>query len=368
MLRGVLRLSVGLAMAFVLLSGVQAWAVDHWVRIPNSPCGVNHTSIQQAINHASNNDTIRVGQGIYKERLTISKNTLFIYAYYGPNQTFIRPPELVPAGIYITGNGNIFMDFTVQDVTPNTTMHRHAHRLIFVQGDNNLVTGCILRGRGIVSYADCGLLARGGGVGNGVAEGNTFNSNEVFNTVNGILSVSVAANNAASGTDVTSNYVHDCSQGIYIDRSPNCFVNGNVVVSNGLGIGVRSRQQTQGLNSDGTVVSSNFVSGNVVGALFVSCANVTVGGSSLAEANDITVNDIGVLVDYDSTNTGVPTVNYNRINGNGVGLRNNATETVNAENNWWGDPGGPGADANGDGVFGDTVEGNVDYDPWLTSP
>jgi len=366
---GRLRLGLlgGVVISLLLLSVVRAAAVTHYVRLAGSPCGVNHLTIQHAINHAADGDTIIVGPGIYSERITVSKNGLTIQSKNGPNRTFIRPLELVPAGVYITGNGNLFEGFTVEDRT-NNSAHPHAHRLIFIQGDDNMVAGNILRGRGIVSYADCGILARGGGVGNGVAEFNVIDSNEVFNTVNGILSTSVASNNAAYGTMIFSNYVHDCNQGIYVDRSPDCLVGGNVLTSNGLGLGVRSRETTQGLSSSGTEVVGNIISNNIVGALFVSCSNVTFGGDPEVP-NDVTANQIGVLVTYESGNTGVPVINYNNIEGNTeVGLRNTTDETVNAEYNWWGDPGGPGADEDGDGVYGDLVEGNVDYDPWSELP
>ena len=52
--------------------------------------------------------------------------------------------------------------------------------------------------------------------------------------------------------------------------------------------------------------------------------------------------------------------NYNNIilNAN-YGVYNASSNVeVNAENNWWGDPQGPG-------YTGDKVFGNVDYDPWL---
>jgi parallel beta-helix repeat protein len=370
--------SLGISAVAVLLlsiSSIRAWALTtHHVRIKGSPCGVNHLSIQDAINHAANNDVILVGQGIYSERITINKNGLMIHSDRGPYRTIIRPPELVPAGVYITGNDNVFEGFTVEDRTLNGSRHPHAHRLIFVQGDGNFIAGNILRGRGVTSYADVGILVRGGGVGDGVASDNTIDSNEVFNVVNGILSVSVSLTNAAEGTGVFSNYVHDCNQGIYIDRSPDCWVGGNIVVNNGLGVAVRSRKTTQGLSSAGTILTGNIVSNNTVGALFVACNNVIVGSDVdgvigdpfIGDPNDFTANDIGILVTDENGNTGTPDINYNNIEGNGVGLENDSSQQVNAEHNWWGDPGGPGEDADGDGVYGDTVIGNVDYDPWET--
>jgi len=359
-----LRSSGIFAVAVLLLSisSIRAWAVVHYVRISGSPCGVNHLSIQDAVNHAAANDEILVGSGIYSERITVNKNGLIIHSQLGPYRTIIRPPELVPAGVYITGNDNVFEGFTVEDRTLNGGSHSHAHRLIFVQGDGNFVAGNILRGRGVTSYADVGILVRGGGVGDGVAEGNTIDSNEVFNVVNGILSVSVSLTNAANGTGVFSNYVHDCNQGIYIDRSPGCFVGGNTVVNNGLGVAVRSRETTQGLSSAGTVLIGNIVSNNTVGALFVACNDVTVGGDE-SNPNDFTANDIGILVTDESGNIGTPVINRNNIEGNGVGLQNDSSQEVHAENNWWNDPGGPGADLDEDGVFGDTVVGDVIWYP-----
>jgi nitrous oxidase accessory protein NosD len=67
----------------------------------------------------------------------------------------------------------------------------------------------------------------------------------------------------------------------------------------------------------------------------------------------------------ESGNIGTPVINRNNIEGNGVGLRNESTQEVDAQYNWWNDPGGPGADLDEDGIFGDTVEGSVNYSNWL---
>lgn len=368
------RLRLGLFGSFVLvlivLSVAEVSAITRYVRVPGrSPY---YETIQAAVNDAIAGDTIVVGAGIYYEQIVIAKDNLTIRPQTG--SVVIVPPELTPAGIHITGNGNTFRGFTVVDAT--TSGHSHAHRLIFVQGDNNRVVENILVGRGEAGYADWGIVVRGGGIGDGVAQGNAIRANEVRNVLGanggGIVSVSVSSNNGASETQIVGNYVHDCTQGIYVDRSPNCVVRGNIVENNlELGIAVRSRTQSQGLSSAGTVVRGNTVVNNPVGILLLSCANVSVGSST--NPNYITDNEIGVLVDYEIhngvTNTGVPTVRYNNIEGNEVaGLMNNMSERVDARNNWWGDPGGPGADADGDGVQGDFVVGNVRYSPWSTTP
>jgi hypothetical protein len=114
-------------------------------------------------------------------------------------------------------------------------------------------------------------------------------------------------------------------------------------------------------------LTGNIVSNNTVGALFVACNGVTVGsdvdGGIIGDPNDFTANDIGILVTDESGNIGTPVINRNNIEGNGVGLQNDSSQEVHAENNWWNDPGGPGADLDEDGVFGDPVVGDVIWYP-----
>jgi len=55
-----------------------------------------------------------------------------------------------------------------------------------------------------------------------------------------------------------------------------------------------------------------------------------------------------------------PEMHSNNFNGNtSYGLYYNSTQTLNAEDNWWGDVAGPN-------TSGDAVYGNVDADPWST--
>jgi hypothetical protein len=59
-----------------------------------------------------------------------------------------------------------------------------------------------------------------------------------------------------------------------------------------------------------------------------------------------------------------PTINWNNIyNNTGYGLNNlDPSVTINAQNNWWGGPSGPGGAGPG---TGDEVSGNVDFHNWL---
>lgn len=81
--------------------------------------------------------------------------------------------------------------------------------------------------------------------------------------------------------------------------------------------------------------------------------------------NMLSGNTTGILVGYDETDTSIVTASCNTIAGNDYGMSNTGANTTNAENNWWGDATGP-YDPNGTGL-GDSVEGNIDYFPWLLS-
>ena len=61
--------------------------------------------------------------------------------------------------------------------------------------------------------------------------------------------------------------------------------------------------------------------------------------------------------------------NQNNISGNFVGARYTGTETIDAENNWWGSATGPTIASNPGGT-GDAIadtNGVIDYSPFLTS-
>jgi len=68
---------------------------------------------------------------------------------------------------------------------------------------------------------------------------------------------------------------------------------------------------------------------------------------------------------YGSRNVSASMNNIFR-NGNGIQVIGTPTNgfALEAENNWWGDAGGPGADSNRDGSSGDTASDHVVYFPW----
>ncbi|MCP4415535.1 MAG: hypothetical protein GY805_02865 [Chloroflexi bacterium] len=115
--------------------------------------------------------------------------------------------------------------------------------------------------------------------------------------------------------------------------------------------------------------------------------NLVVGGSGTAQLDNTAIRDAafaGLTVDDGTVtavcstfsnngtdgivveNNGMPSlsISSSTISGNGgVGLNNLGSELADARHSWWGDASGPGGIGSGSG---DTVQGNVLYDPWFT--
>jgi hypothetical protein len=115
-------------------------------------------------------------------------------------------------------------------------------------------------------------------------------------------------------------------------------------------------------------ISGNTISGNtgVATADGSTSAGILVttfyGAGTTADIteNFISGSTTGVAVGYDASDTSVATVHRNSITGNGAGVANVGPGTLNAECNWWGGITGAVAPNN-------TVSGNVDTAPWLTT-
>jgi hypothetical protein len=104
-------------------------------------------------------------------------------------------------------------------------------------------------------------------------------------------------------------------------------------------------------------IYNNDIVDNVIGIGFYNNANQ----NSSVFKNKIIGNEKGF---YCITNN-PPTIFYNNIFNNGIGIKNNAEIFLYAINNWWGTSNGPGGEGTGDG---DSINGNILFDPWLINP
>ena len=84
------------------------------------------------------------------------------------------------------------------------------------------------------------------------------------------------------------------------------------------------------------------------------------GTQATVEGNQLLDNTTGIAAGYDAGDTATVAAAFNRIVGNDFGIvATSASVTTQAENDWWGCNGGPGA------AGCDPVSGMADFDPWL---
>jgi parallel beta-helix repeat protein len=233
----------------------------------------------------------------------------------------------------------------------------------------------------------------------------------VGNTVHGDI---MLAYTTSSGVEISGNALPGPSAGrIILDGASSfnsCVVKDNTVgAGNGNGIqlsfmtgGSVSGNNVSGrtangialLNSSGVAITGNATTDNgASGLVLVNSSNVSVsqnqilrntgnvdnpGGLTIKNAagtttvTDNTINNNTQFGVWISSNAGTGNVfHLNNIVANGTGIAdtgmlNNLATTVDAENNWWGDPSGPyNATSNPTGT-GNGANDTVDFDPWIT--
>ena len=333
----VLVLSLGLATTAPVLADV--------INVPG-----DYDTIQEAIDAASDGDTIIVAAGLYKENVVINKSLTLKGAQAGVDartrsgaETIIEPDDGRGIEIVSAADRVIVVDgLTVQNVRTGVAAPNPVGKydITDITVKNVRVLNCN-KGGIAMAYASmatveyCYVEGTEFGINAGALQPldptvANFRHNEVVNAEFGI-----------------TGYLKDS------------LIEGNLVrnfVTGGTGI------SGQFLNTE---IKNNTVTGYVKGAAMSFewhygrdlSENVNVAG------NTFTGNSIGIYVfDTQTTLTGI-TVNFNNLGGNSrYGVWNDGGETLDATKNWWGDASGPGGTGPGDG---DAISTKVLYSPWL---
>ena len=209
----------------------------------------------------------------------------------------------------------------------------------------------------------------------------------------------------ASGNVVGNNVIADSiNHGISLRASHN-LVEDNTISASGLGypsfrepagIELASGAQTNlisantitgsffagikvGSSANGNTLTENTITDTMNGGRNGNSADPHAGGTAiLITGDDATDTEIaGNILGPDNTGYGIlqeatggrstgTDVHANTISGNALGgIRNDDTASIDATQNWWGDPSGPSGAGTG---TGDSVSTNVLFDPWLTCP
>jgi len=307
----------------------------------------DYDTIQEAIDAASDGDTIMVAAGLYEESVVIDKSLTLKGAQAGVDartrsgaETIIEPDEGTGIRILTAADRVVVIDgLTVQNAehgiaTPEPTMAaditvknvRVLNPSEFGISPTFTVTTTVeyCYVEGAIQAINAGALVPFEPT---VA---TFRNNEIVNSQFGF-----------------TGYLKDS------------LIEGNLVrdfATEGIGI------SGQFLNTE---IKNNTVTGYVEGAgmTFEEHYGRDLSENVNVEGNIFTGNDLGIYVfDTQTTLTGI-TVNFNNIADNSrYGVWNQGGETLDATKNWWGHASGPGKVGPG---YGDAVSTKVLYSPWL---
>ena len=266
--------------------------------------GAECEKIQDAIDNATDGDTIRVFDGTYYENVIVNKSVSLIGNGSEVTTTdgggsgdvvTITADWVNMSGFLVTGSGDDWGNSGIRVESD----HNH----IFENYCSNNDYGIRLR-----DSSRCTIT------------NNTCSLNNI-----GICLVRSRNNTLENNTCSSNNYY-----GIVLDSSNNCTIENNTCSSNNrCGIDLR--------DSSNCTLENNIISGNRVG-LFLSLSS----SDNTAHYNEI----------YNSTEYGI-----NAFNNNGF--------SIDAIDNWWGDPSGPYHPTLNPTGIGDNVTNSVEFDPWI---
>ncbi len=304
-------LTIGIILLFVGTCVVPAIAQDtekplptsrgNWLYVGGSGPG-NYTRIQDAINDASDGDTVFVFSGIYYEHVFVNKSIKLIgeskwSTIIDGNHTgmvvSIRANQMVLTGFTICNSG----DFMYNDVG------------LYIHSDNSTIVSCVVRNnfKGVVlDYAHGNLVSE-----------NYVHHNRDGISINGYTSQNCISNNTVSYNDCDG----ISTGGDFIHYDHHETIASNVVTKNAFGIVVAG--------SSATLITKNTISNNTyIGIKLDYAVNCVISWNLINDHGEW-----GVLSEFSSNNT----FQYNTLMNAGYGLAyytNHGTSDTWYQNYW----------------------------------
>jgi parallel beta-helix repeat protein len=383
-----------------------------------------YSTIGAAVNNASANDTIDVAPGTYFEDVTIGKPLSLVGA--GRGRSIINAVGQ-SNGIYIDGLDNpglsrvVVTGFTIENANFEGILVTNASFVTIwendvINNDKSLnISGPAIKCPGIPSFEtaedfDCGEGIHLSGVDHSVVGNNTAKHNaggillsdDTGTTHHNLIignvtqenpfdcGITIASHPPAMVTKSTSPLgvfhntiannessrngfqVPGAGAGVGIfDSAPGTQAYSNVVINNALtdnglpGVALHSHTANQNLNDN--VITRNRISGNGADtddAATPGPTGINIFGVSPITGTVISENVIDdEAVDIVTKTPAQVAVHLNDLLDGKIGVDNIGAGTVDATENWWGCPGGPGEEEC------TTVSGpGISYTPWLIHP
>jgi parallel beta-helix repeat protein len=262
--------SNGFSHIYNMLGGITDWAREQY------PTYIKYTSIQEAINHATEGDTLYVGQGQYLEHPWVNKSLNLV----GENK-----------------------ENTILDGSSGGTV-------LYVNADNISISDFKIQYSGCACSGYCGINIESNHQNINITNNNVVSDGFAIQMVN-VQKVLIIHNNITFSNDYCL-VVHDSTQVSVVE---------NNIVNNLYGIDVE--------NSTHVVFSNNNITNSQDGISFIGSANNTISGNIIA-SNAM----YGIYLNQSNNNT----FHHNSIQANGrqVSSRNSTNTWDNGlEGNYW---------------------------------
>ncbi len=327
---GLVLSSVVLLTLVLALAGVRPASADT-LCVGVAPCA--YTTVQDAIAGATSGDTINVQAGTYTmpSQVFITKNLTIVGADKATTilkSSFDTTNSGDGKGWFVVNPG---FTFNLSNVTLDGTGHK-----IF-QGIRDYGTGTINNvyfthieyNPSGGDYAGTAVVAFGG-------PGMNVNvTNSTFDNIGreGVLFYGAGQTGTFSGNTYTGK-----GAGNWLDYAVEVGAGANVNITNNVVTNCTGVATVDGSTSAGIIVTTFYGPG--------STATIT--------GNTLTNNYEGIGVGYDASDTSSVVAHFNNITSNTHDGISSTARPIDASNNWWGSPAGPGANGN-NGVVGPGV-------------